>query len=84
MVDDISWITDWPKAQTFSTRIGEICTRIPQRGDWEPNDRIAFAMASFRLAQEHHSSIHLLFSFNKHASANALARPLLEAGLRTI
>jgi hypothetical protein len=41
-------------------------------------------MASFRLAQEHHGSIHLLFGHNKSTSANALARPLLEAGLRTI
>jgi len=50
------------------------------RGSWEPNDRIAFAVASFRLAKEHH----LLFSNEKCASAKALTRPLLEAALRTI
>jgi hypothetical protein len=84
MFTGADWILDWPKAEAFSLRIGEICAAIPLRGAWEPNDRIAFAMASFRLAQEHHSSIHLLFRHNKPASANALARPLVEAGLRTV
>jgi len=37
-----------------------------------------------RLAKGHHSSIHILFSNDKCASAKALARPLLEAALRTI
>lgn len=78
------WILEWPKAEAFSLRMGEICAAIPLRGTWEPNDRIAFAMASFRLAREHHSSIHLLFRHNKCASANALARPLIEAGLRAV
>jgi hypothetical protein len=78
------WIADWPKAEAFSLRIGEICALIPMRGSWEPNDRIAFAMASFRLAQEHHCSSNLLFSNDKCASARALARPLMEAGLRTV
>jgi hypothetical protein len=36
------------------------------------NLRIAFAMASFRLTQEHHSSIHLRFDHNNSVSANAL------------
>jgi hypothetical protein len=84
MFSGTDWMSDWTKAETFSLRIGEICAAIPLRGSWEPNDRIAFAMASFRLAQEHHSSIHLLLRHNKCASANALARPVLEAGLRTI
>jgi hypothetical protein len=78
------WVSDWPKAEAFSLRMGEICALIPMRGSWEPNDRIAFAMASFRLAQEHHCSTHLLFSNDKCASARALARPVMEAGLRTI
>jgi hypothetical protein len=85
MFSGSDWTSDWNKAETFSLRIGEICAAIPQqRGSWEPNDRIALAMASLRLAQEHHSSIHLLFRHNKHASANALARPLLEAALRVV
>jgi hypothetical protein len=84
MFHGTDWISERPKAEAFSLRIGEICATIPLRGSWEPNDRIAFAMASFRLAQEHHSSIHLLFRNNKSASANALVRPILEAGLRTI
>lgn len=84
MFTSTDWILEWPKAEAFSLRIGEICATIPLRGAWEPNDRIAFAMASFRLAQEHHSAIHLLFHHNKSTSANALARPLLEAGLRTV
>jgi hypothetical protein len=78
------WIADWPKAEAFSLRMGEICALIPMRGTWEPNDRIAFAMASFRLAQEHHCSTHLLISNDKCSSARALARPLMEAGLRTV
>jgi hypothetical protein len=81
---DSDWSTDWQKAEALSLKIGEICGTIPMRGSWEPNDRIAFAMASFRLAQEHHHSIRLLFEHNKFASANALARPLVEAGLRTL
>jgi hypothetical protein len=84
MFSGTDWMSDWNKAETFSLRIGEICSAIPMRGSWEPNNRVAFAMASFRLAQEHHSSIHLLLRHNKCASANALARPALEAGLRTI
>src|SRR5580658_511558 len=78
------WIADWPKAEAFSLRIGEICALIPMRGSWEPNNRLAFAMASFRLAQEHHCSTHLLISNDKCSSARALARPLMEAGLRTV
>jgi hypothetical protein len=78
------WIVEWPKAEALSLRMREICATIPLRGTWEPNDRIAFAMASFRLAQEHHASIHLLFGNNKPSSANALARPLLEAALRVV
>ncbi|RZU40192.1 DUF6988 family protein [Edaphobacter modestus] len=77
------WMAEWNKAKTFSLRIGEICAAIPLPGSWEPNDRIALAVASFELALEHHSSIHLLLRHNKCASANALARPLLEAALRT-
>jgi hypothetical protein len=84
MFSGTDWMSDWNKAETFSLRIGEICAAIPQRGSWEPNDRIAFAMASFRLAQEHHSATLLLFRHDKPTSANALARPLLEAGFRTI
>jgi hypothetical protein len=41
-------------------------------------------MASFRLAQEHHNSIHLLICNDRSASARALARPLAEAGLRVV
>jgi hypothetical protein len=78
------WVSNWSKAETFSLRMGEICARIPMRGSWEPNDRIAFAMASFRLAQEHHCSSHLLISNDKCSSARALARPVMEAGLRTV
>jgi hypothetical protein len=78
------WIADWPKAEAFSLRMGEICALIPMRGSWEPNNRLAFAMASFRLAQEHHCSTHLLISNDKCSSARALARPLMEAGLRTV
>ena len=81
---DVDWIFEWSKAEAFSLRIEQICGKIPLRGAWEPNDRIAFAMASFKLAQEHHVSIHLLTRHAKYASANALARPLLEAALRTI
>jgi hypothetical protein len=84
MFTGTDWISDWPKAETFTLLIGEICVRIPMRGSWEPNDRIAYAMASFRLAQEHHSSIHLLISNDRCASARALARLLVEAGLRTV
>jgi hypothetical protein len=84
MFTGTDWISDWPKAETFTLRIGEICVRIPMRGSWEPNDRVAYAMASFRLAQEHHSSIHLLISNDRCASARALVRPLFEAGLRTV
>jgi hypothetical protein len=84
MFSGTDWMSDWNKAETFSLRIGEICAAIPQRGSWEPNDRIAFAMASFRLAQEHHSATLLLFRHDKPTSANALARSLLEAGFRTI
>lgn len=83
MFSGSDWMTDWNKAETLSLRIGEICAAIPLYGYWEPNDRIALAVASFRLALEHHSSIHLLFRHNKRASANALARPLFEAALRT-
>ena len=61
--------------------MGEICVRIPLRGAWEPNDRIAFAMASFRLPQEHHSSIHLRFDHNKSVSANALKMRDEDAGI---
>jgi hypothetical protein len=78
------WVSDWRKAEVFSLRIGEICALIPLRGSWEPNDRIAFAMASFRLAQEHHRSTHLLFSNDGCSSARALARPLMEAALRSV
>src|SRR5437868_6649832 len=78
------WMTEWNKAEAFSLHIGKICATVPLRGSWEPSDRIAFAMASFRLAQEHHSATLLLFRHDKPKSANALARPLLEAGLRTI
>jgi hypothetical protein len=78
------WMTEWNDAEAVSLRIAEICATIPLRGSWEPDNRIAFAMASFRLTQEHHNSIHLLLGHNKFASANALARPVLEAGLRTI
>lgn len=78
------WITEWAKADSFGLRIAGISERIPLRGTWEPNNRIAFAMASFRLAQEHHRAIRLLILHNKSASANALIRPLVEAGLRTI
>jgi hypothetical protein len=84
MFSGVDWILDWPKARLFSLRIGEICSTIPLRGSWEPDNRLAFAMASFRMAQEHHSSIHLLFSADKCASARALARPLLEATTRTV
>jgi hypothetical protein len=84
MFSGSDWMTDWSKAETVSLRIGEICAAIPLNGYWEPNDRIALAVASFRLALEHHSSIHLLFRDNKRASANALARPLIEAALRTV
>lgn len=84
MFSGTDWMSDWNKAEAFSLHMGEICAAIPLRGSWEPNDRIALAVASFRLALEHHSSIHLLFRHNKRASANALARPLLEAALRTI
>jgi hypothetical protein len=84
MFSGSDWMTDWNKAETVSLRIGEICAAIPLYGHWEPNDRIALAVASFRLALEHHSSIHLLFRHNKRASANALARPLFEAALRTV
>ena len=79
-----NWISDWCKAELFSLRVGEICSTIPVRGSWEPNDRVAFSMASFRLAKEHHSSIHLLISNDKSASARALTRPMLEAALRVI
>ena len=75
---------DWDKAEVFSLRMGKICSTIPLRGSWEPNNRIALTVASFRLAQEHHGAIHLLISNGKYASANALARPMLEAALRTI
>jgi hypothetical protein len=75
---------EWSKAEAFSLRIEQICGKIPLRGAWEPNNRIAFAMASFKLAQEHQFSMHLLTRHARHASANALARPLLEAALRTI
>lgn len=78
------WVSDWPKAEAFSLRMGEICALIPMRGSWEPNDRIAYAMASFRLAQEHHASSHLLIANDKRSSARALARPVMEAGLRTV
>jgi hypothetical protein len=84
MFTGTDWISEWPKAEAFALVIGEICVRIPMRGSWEPNDRIAYAMASFRLAQEHHRSIHLLISNDRCASARALARPLVEAGLRTV
>jgi hypothetical protein len=65
-------------------RIADFCKTIPTRGSWEPDDRIALAMASCSLAKAHHDSIHLLHSHNKDISARALARPLLEAGLRTL
>jgi hypothetical protein len=84
MFSGSDWMSDWNKAETFSLRIGEICSAIPVRGSWEPNDRIALAMGTFVLAREHHSSIHLLFGHNKRVSANALMRPLLEAALRTV
>lgn len=84
MFSGTDWMTEWNKAEAFSLHIGTICATVPLRGSWEPNDRIAFAMASFRLAQEHHSASLLLFRHNKPMSANALARPLLEAGFRTI
>lgn len=78
------WISDWRKAEVLSLRMGEISAAVPLRGSWEPDDRIALAMASFRLAQEHHGSIHLLFSKGKNASARALVRPVIEAALRVI
>ena len=78
------WMTEWKDAEAVSLRIAEICATIPLRGSWEPNNRIAFAMASFQLTQEHHSSIHLLLRHKKCASANALGRPVVEAGLRTM
>jgi hypothetical protein len=84
MFSGTDWMTEWNKAEAFSLHIGKICATVPLRGSWEPNDRIAFAMASFRLAQEHHSATLLLFRHDKRTSANALARPLLEAGFRTI
>ena len=77
MFTGADWILEWPNAEAFSLRMGEICARIPLRGTWEPYDRIVFAMALFWLAQEHHSSIHLLYRHNKSASANALAGPLI-------
>ena len=78
------WMTDWAKAEAFSLRIAGICRTIPTRGSWEPNDRFALAMASFLLARAHHDSIHLLHRHDKDVSAMALARPMLEAGLRTL
>ncbi len=64
--------------------MGEISATVPLRGSWEPDYRMALAMASFQLAQEHHGSIHLLFSRGKNASARALVRPVLEAALRVV
>ncbi len=78
------WISDWHKAEALSLRMGEISAAVPLRGSWEPDARMALAMASFRLAQEHHSSIHLLCSKGKNASARALVRPVIEAALRVI
>ena len=75
---------DWSGAEKFSLLVGEVCSTIPTRGAWEPNDRIALAMASFRLTREHHGSMHLLFSHNRDISAKTLARPLLEVALRTL
>jgi hypothetical protein len=69
------WILEWAKAEAFSLRMGEICATIPLRGTWEPNDCIAFAMASFRLARERHSSIHLLFRHNKPATGGTILQP---------
>lgn len=77
-------MTEWSKAEAFSLQMGHICTTIPMRGSWEPNDRIALSVASFRLAQEHHASLHLLYQHGKFSSAKALTRPLIETGLRTL
>lgn len=84
MYSGTDWMTDTTKAETFSPRMGEICTAIPLYGASEPDDRTGLAVAQFRLAMEHHSSIHLLFRHAKVASANALARPLFEAAFRSI
>lgn len=84
-MSNADWMSDWSKAEPFSLRIGEICASMPLMYEsWAPNDRIALAVASFRLVLEHHGSIHLLFRHNKNASANALARPTFEAALRTV
>ena len=84
MYGDSDRMTDLLKAEAFSKRMGDICTMIPMRGAWEPNDRIALSMASFRLSQEHHGSLYLLYQHGKFASAKALIRSLIEAALRTI
>ena len=76
---------NWKKAEAFSLRMGEVCATIPLEELSVPtNDiRTTLALTSFRLAREHHSAIHLLIRYNKNGSANALARSLLEMGLRT-
>lgn len=78
------WIHDWPRAEAFSLKVGSICATIPLVGPWAPNDRIAFALALFRLAQQHHQSVHVLFSIDKAGSGNALVRPVVEASLRSV
>jgi hypothetical protein len=76
-------MADREKAQAFTETIADICASLPLRGSWEPDDRIAYAMASFRFTQDHYKAMSLLVEHGPLSWFFALDRPAFQAGLRT-
>jgi hypothetical protein len=78
------WLNDIDACLKFADNISSICEEPIAPPQWEPNDRIAYMLAWFNLARQHHRALILLTRSALHSSARALMRPVVEVSARAI